>query len=114
MKLTSAGHACYEKPWEANPMLVPQYPIGGGSETDSIVPIRRGATVLLNSVSRTTLAAFSLGLALGVALPREARAGAGVVSPVQSSMYVLGAFNPIPFGAATQIDSSSVAGVYGG
>ena len=64
-------------------------------------------------MSRTALTTFSLGLALGVVLPREARAGAGAVSPVQTSMYVLGAFNPITFGAATQINSSSLAGVYG-
>ena len=71
---------------------------------------------LLNSVSRTTLAALSLGLALGVALPGEARAGAGTVSPVQTSTYILGNFNPTTFGAGTNINAASPwpAGVYGG
>ena len=64
-------------------------------------------------MSRTALTTFSLGLALGVVLPREARAGAGAVSPVQTSMYVLGALNPITLGAATQINSSWLAEVYG-
>ena len=80
--------------------------------TDSIAR-RRTVTALLNTASRTTLGAASLSVVLGVALPREARAGAGVVNPVQTTMYVLGAFNPITFGAGTQIKSSSVAGVYG-
>ena len=85
-------------------MRLRSYPIGFG--------LARGSA-LLNSVSRTALTTLSLGLALGVVLPREARAGAGAVSPVQTSMYVLGALNPITFGAATQINSSSLAGVYG-
>lgn len=73
-----------------------------------------GAAPLLDSVSSTALTAFSLGLALGVALPREACAGSGAVSPVQSSTYLLGKYNPITLGAATRINTSSVAGVYGG
>ena len=76
----------------------------------------RGAAGLLNSASRTTLAALSLGVALGVVLAREARAGAGTVSPVQTSTYSLGTHNPTTFGAGTNIDavSPSNAGVYGG
>ena len=73
-------------------MCLRSYSIGG---------LARGAAPL-NSVSRTALTVFSLGLALGVVLPREAFAGSGVVSPVQTSIYVLGALNPITFGAATQ------------
>ena len=67
-------------------------------------------------MSKTTLAALSIGLALGVALPREARAGAGSVNPVQTSTYSLGTHNPITFGAGTNISavSPSYAGVYGG
>ena len=72
------------------------------------------AAPLLNSVSTTALTAFSLGLALGVALPREACAGSGAVSPVQSSTYLLWKYNPITLGAATRIITSSMAGVYGG
>ncbi len=83
------------------------------SRSNSIALRRRGAAPLLNSVSSTALTVFSLGLALGVVLPREAFAGSGVLGPVQTSIYVLGASNPITFGAATKINSSSFAGVYG-
>ncbi len=51
-----------------------------GSGTVLILRNRRGGA-LLDSVSRTTLAALSFGLALGVALPREA---GGTVNPVQT------------------------------
>ncbi len=85
-----------------------------GSGTDSILRDRRDDAALLNSVSRTALAALPLSLTLGVALPREARAG--TVNPVQTFMYSLGTYNPITFGAGTNIDavSPSYAGVYGG
>jgi hypothetical protein len=85
-----------------------------GYATDSVVQGYNGAAPLLNSVSRTTLAALSVGLALGVALPREAYAGSGVVNPNQTSMYILGTFNPITFGAGTRINAGSNVGVYGG
>ncbi len=87
-----------------------------GFGTDSIVRGRRGAAALLNSVSRTSPAALSLGLALGVALPGEARAGAGAVNPVQTTTYSLGTHNPITFGAGTNINAASPSsvGVYGG
>ena len=77
---------------------------------------RRCDDAFLGSVSKTTLAALSIGLALGVALPREARAGAGTVNPVQTSIYMLGTHNPTTFGAGTNINavSPSNAGVYGG
>src|SRR5271166_3696339 len=73
----------------------------------------RDSAAFLNSVSSTALTAFSLGLALGVALPGEASAGSNAVSPVQSFTYLLGTFNPIDFEAATQINAPDV-GVYGG
>ena len=87
-----------------------------GSGADSIVRDRRGAAALLNSASRTTWAALSLGLTLGVVLPREARADAGTVNPVQTSTYSLGTHNPTTFGAGTNINAASPAnaGVYGG
>src|SRR5271166_481352 len=87
-----------------------------GFGTDSIVRGRRSAAALLNSVSRTSLAALSLGLALGVALPGEARAGAGTVNPVQTSTYSLGTHNPTTFGGGTNINAAtpSSVGVYGG
>ena len=47
-------------------------------------------------------------------LQGTAAPSAGVVSPVQTSTYVLGTYNPITFSAATQINASSNAGVYGG
>lgn len=52
--------------------------------------------------------------AVGIALPDEAVAGSGAVNPVQTSTYLLGASNPITFGAATQINALSNVGVYGG
>jgi hypothetical protein len=87
-----------------------------GSGVDPIVRGRRGAAALLNSASRTTLAALSLGLALGVALPRQAHAGAGTVNPIQTSTYRLGTHNPTTFGAGTNVNAASPsnAGVYGG
>ena len=84
------------------------------SATDSIVQSIDGAAPLLNSVSRTTLAALSFSFALGVALPHEASAGSGAVSPVQTSTYILGAHNPITFGIGTKISAASYVGVYGG
>src|SRR5580693_1081159 len=69
-----------------------------GSGVDPIVRGRRGAAALLNSASRTTLAALSLSLALGVVPPRQARAGGGTVNPVQTSTYSLGTHNPTTFG----------------
>src|SRR5208337_1320567 len=79
--------------------------------TDEIV---RGDAAFLNSVSRTALAALTLGLALGVALPGEARAGC-VVNPVQSVTYDLSC-SPITFGSTTNINAvgPSTTGVYGG
>jgi hypothetical protein len=90
--------------------------MASGFWTDSITRGRRGPDALLDSASRTTLAALSFGLALGVALPREACAGAGTVNPVQTSTYSLGTHNPTTFGAGTSINavSPSDAGVYGG
>ena len=87
-----------------------------GSGVDPIVRGRRGAAALLNSASRTTLAALSLSLALGVVPPRQARAGGGTVNPVQTSTYSLGTHNPTTFGAGTNINAASPsnAGVYGG
>jgi hypothetical protein len=87
-----------------------------GSGTDSIVRCRRGGAALLNSASTTALAALSLGLALGVALPRDALAGPGTVNPVQTSTYLLGTHNPTTFGAGTNINAVSPwnIGVYGG
>ena len=86
------------------------------SRTGSATRRRRCDDAFLGSVSKTTLAALSIGLALGVALPREARAGAGTVNPVQTSTYSLGTHNPTTFGAGTNINpaSPSSAGVYGG
>jgi hypothetical protein len=80
------------------------------SRADSIVRTHGAAAALLNSASKTTLAALSLGLALGVALPREARA----ISVVQSSTYFL-ISSPVTFDSTTNIDAvgSSNAGVYG-
>ena len=90
--------------------------MASGFWTDSITRGRRGPDALLDSASRTTLAALSFGLALGVALPREACAGAGTVNPVQTSTYSLGTHNLTTFGAGTSINavSPSDAGVYGG
>jgi hypothetical protein len=87
-----------------------------GSGVDPIVRGRRGAAALLNSASRTTLAALSLSLALGVVPPRQARAGGGTVNPVQTSTYSLGTHNPTTFGAGTNVNAASPsnAGVYGG
>ena len=84
--------------------------------TDSITRGHRGLAALLNSASRTTLAALAFGLALGVALPGEARARAGTVNPVQTSTYSLGTHNPTTLGAGTNINavSPSNVGVYGG
>ena len=47
-------------------------------------------------------------------LQGAAAQSAGVVSPTQTSTYVLGTYNPITFSAATQINASSNAGIYGG
>jgi fibronectin-binding autotransporter adhesin len=87
-----------------------------GSGINTIARDRRGTGALLNSVSRTALAALSVGLSLGVALPSEARAGAGTVNPVQTSTYILGKYNPTTFGVGTSINAPSPwpAGLYGG
>jgi hypothetical protein len=79
----------------------------------SIAQACRCGIPLLNSVSRIALAALSVGLAVGVNLPREARAGSAI-NPSQTSTYVLGKINPITFGAATNINVASRVGVYGG
>ncbi len=84
-----------------------------GCAANSIVRSHDGSVPLLNSASRTTLAALLLGLPLGVVLPREAQAGAAV-DPIQTSTYVLGKANPITFGAGTKINAASNIGVYGG
>jgi hypothetical protein len=84
-----------------------------GFTIHSIAKNCRGGTPLLDSVSKTTLAALSVGLAVGVNLPREACAGAAV-NPIQTSTYVLGKTNPITFGAGTKINVVSNIGVYGG
>ncbi len=52
--------------------------------TASIAHRPRGGAALLNSVSRTALAAPTMGLALGVVLPSEARAQC-TVNPVKAS-----------------------------
>jgi F0F1-type ATP synthase membrane subunit c/vacuolar-type H+-ATPase subunit K len=84
-------------------------PISDGSSRG-----RLGGASLLSSVSRTTLAALTVGLALGVAAPREARAGPGTVNPSQTFTYVLGTYNPTTFGVGAGIYAASGAGVYGG
>jgi hypothetical protein len=71
----------------------------------------RVGAAFLNSVSRTALAALSLGLGLGVVLPGEARAGC-TVSPVQSFTYPL-ICNPTTFGSSTDISVAAGTGVYG-
>jgi len=74
-------------------------------------PIRAN---LLNSVSKTALGALLIGLAIGVALPGEARAGGVTVNPVQTTTYYLNASaNPITFGSGTNIDVALAAGVSG-
>ena len=83
--------------------------------TASIAHRPRGGAALLNSVSRTALAAPTMGLALGVR-PAERGAGAVRVNPVQSVTYDLSsACNPITFGPATNISppGPSANGVYG-
>ncbi len=83
--------------------------------TNGIVRRPRVDAALLNSVSRTALAALTIGLALGVVLPGGARARC-VVNPVQSVTFVLSLCgNPITFGSMTNIDpvSPSTAGVLG-
>ena len=78
--------------------------IGGRHVGSNSIGLRFHAYApLLNSVSRTTLAALSFGFALGVALPHGASAGA--VSPVQTLTYTLGMLNPITLGAGTNIDA---------
>ncbi len=78
--------------------------------TDWTPRSRFAGASLLNSVSRTTLAALSVGLALGVAVPCEARAGEGTVNPSQTFTYSLGTYNPTMFGAETNINAASGAG----
>jgi hypothetical protein len=73
-------------------------------KTDAIVGRRHSSAALLNSVSRTALAALTMGLALGVMLPGEAHAQC-VVNPVQGYTYVLSLCgNPITFGPKTNIN----------
>ena len=62
----------------------------------------RVGAALLNSVSRTALAALTMGLALGVVLPSEARAGC-FFNGAQSFTYVLSC-SSTTFGPATNID----------
>ena len=82
--------------------------------TERILRGRVGAAGLLNSVSRTTLAAFSVGVALGVALPGEARAGSGPATPPsQTTTYTLGTYNPTIFATGTSINVATGNGVYG-
>ena len=59
------------------------------------------------------LRAAPLALSLGVALAQPAAADT-VVNPVQATLYFLGKYNPITFGAGTNINSSVATGVYGG
>ena len=79
---------------------------------NALIARSRLGAALLNSVSRTALAALTVGLGLGVVLPGEARANCSFDGE-QSFTYTLSC-SPTTFGSATNIVvSPDVVGVYG-
>jgi hypothetical protein len=75
----------------------------------------RVGAALLNSVSRTALAALSLGLGLGVLLPGEARAGcpASVNSTYSSTYNLICSSTTFESGNVINAISPSLTGVLG-
>ena len=69
--------------------------------TNCVAGRPRVGAALLNSVSRTTLAALTMGLALAVVLPSEARAGC-FFNGTQSFTYNLSC-SSTTFGSGTNI-----------